>query len=52
MALWVISSGRKQDKPEQSQNDIQVRQPGDHILAQTQMGYVDDPYDEYGNLRQ
>ena len=50
MALWVISSGGKRKK-KQPQQGMQVRQPGDQLLAQTRIEYVQNQLDEYGNLR-
>ena len=51
LALWVISNGRKKNQSDQSNNDVQVRQPSDQFLAEAQMAYVENRYDEYGNLR-
>ena len=50
MALWVISSGGKRKK-KQPQEGMQVRQPGDQLLAQTRIEYVQNQLDEFGNPR-
>ena len=52
MALWVISSGggrRRKEKP--PKGNIPIRNPSDQLLAQTRIEYVQDRYDEFGNLR-
>jgi len=52
MALWVISSGggrRRQEKP--PKGNIPIRRPSDQLLAQTRIEYVEDRFDEFGNLR-
>ncbi|MDP6324427.1 MAG: M6 family metalloprotease domain-containing protein [Candidatus Thalassarchaeaceae archaeon] len=50
MALWVISSGGKRKK-KQPQEGMQVRRPGDQLLAQTRIEYVQNQLDEFGNPR-
>ncbi len=50
MALWVISSGGKRKK-KQPHEGMQVRQPGDQLLAQTRIEYVQNQLDEFGNPR-
>jgi len=50
MALWMISSGGK-SKKNKSQDDMQIRRPGDQLLAQTRMEYVQNQLDEFGNPR-
>ena len=52
MALWVISSGggrRRKEKP--PKGNIPIGNPSDQLLAQTRIEYVQDRYDEFGNLR-
>ena len=50
MALWMISTGGKR-KEKQSKGDMQVRRPSDQLLAQTRVEYVQDQFDEFGEIR-
>ncbi len=50
MALWVISTGGKR-KEKQPNGDMQVRRPSDQLLAQTRVEYVQDRFDEFGEIR-
>ena len=49
MALWVISSGRRTEKP--PRGDIPVRRPSDNILVETRLEYMRDNFDEFGNIK-